>query len=1064
MNVLNLRSLQTRVTLFTFAISLLAIWSLAFYASSNLRASLQSLLEDQQYSTVTMLASDINQQLTERLQAVEDVAQSITPAVLGDTASMQKFLEQRTDIHGLFNAGLFVTRKDGNPIADVPVSANRLGRNVRERDYMIAALNEGRSSIGQPVMGKSLRSPVFSIAAPIRDANQNVTGVLVGVINLQKPTFLDKIGESRYGKTGSYLLNSPKHRLIVTTSDKGRTMEKLPAPGVNPMVDRYINGYEGSMVGVNPVGVEVLASAKRIPVSGWYLAAQLPVEEAFNPIADMERRVMLAALWFTALAAALTWWMIQRQLAPMRSAVQVLAKQAGTSEPMQPLPIRRFDEVGQLIGGFNNLLQALTMREEALKNSEAAARQAMNEARLAVDQLNLQRFALDQHAIVAITDVKGIISYANDKFVAISGFQREELLGHDHAILNSGVHSEGFFKDMYNHISRGEVWHGDVCNRTKNGSLYWMQTTVVPVMKDGKPDQYIAIRADITERKAMALELAAHQERLEDLVKAKTRDLRHSEARFRSLVENLNDVLFTLSVTGEITYVSPQWKAAYGHEPSMVLGHTLISFLHPEDIAPWGDFLQRVKNSGTQQQGVEYRVLCSDARYRWTSANATLAIDPVDGTAQFLGIGRDVTERKKMDEELMLAKSVADTANRAKSDFLARMSHEIRTPMNGVIGMVDILHETNLQAEQQRMLDTIQKSSLSLLQILNDILDFSKIEAGKLEVESVPTDVHEIVQSTAELMLATANSRLIELSVRVAPDVPRWIVSDPTRLRQILLNLLGNAFKFTCKGDGLTGRVNLHVASCALADGGTGIQLRVMDNGIGMSTEVLENLFQPFTQADDGIARKFGGTGLGLSICQRLVALLNGKISVVSQLGEGSVFTVELPLIPCEPAVLPAPTPGAQFVQSDCSTQADHANRLILLAEDNETNQEVIQEQLRILGYACEIADDGEAALRLWRSGRFALLLTDCNMPIMDGFELTEAIRRSERQGVRSPIIAVTANAMQGEAMRCLERGMDDYLCKPMRIDALAAMLTKWLAPMQTARADRRPDGHTTAS
>jgi CheY-like chemotaxis protein len=276
--------------------------------------------------------------------------------------------------------------------------------------------------------------------------------------------------------------------------------------------------------------------------------------------------------------------------------------------------------------------------------------------------------------------------------------------------------------------------------------------------------------------------------------------------------------------------------------------------------------------------------------------------------------------------------------------------------------------------------------------------------------------------------------------------------------------LLGNAFKFTCKGDGLTGRVNLHVASCALADGGTGIQLRVMDNGIGMSTEVLENLFQPFTQADDGIARKFGGTGLGLSICQRLVALLNGKISVVSQLGEGSVFTVELPLIPCEPAVLPAPTPGAQFVQSDCSTQADHANRLILLAEDNETNQEVIQEQLRILGYACEIADDGEAALRLWRSGRFALLLTDCNMPIMDGFELTEAIRRSERQGVRSPIIAVTANAMQGEAMRCLERGMDDYLCKPMRIDALAAMLTKWLAPMQTARADRRPDGHTTAS
>ena len=561
-----------------------------------------------------------------------------------------------------------------------------------------------------------------------------------------------------------------------------------------------------------------------------------------------------------------------------------------------------------LIGIFLQFLRSLVALSrsrdhlaEKVAQKTADLQASLTATNSALFELKQQRHVIDEHAIVSICSIDGRITYGNRKFAEISGYTPEEFIGQDHRLVNSGHHPKGFFADMYQTIGRGEVWRAEVCNRAKDGSLYWVDSTTAAFMDaQGRPREYIAVRTDITARK--------------------------------------------------------------------------------------------------------------------------------------------------------LAEQSALDANRAKSNFLANMSHEIRTPMNGVIGMVDVLQQTVLSSAQQRMLDTIAKSAVALLSILNDILDFSKIEAGKLDVESIPTHLREVAQGVVHLMGTAAQTKAITLTLQVAPELAPWMQGDPNRLRQVLLNLLGNALKFTTSQPDRLGQVVLRLEPCTLPHGKAGVRFAVQDNGAGMSPEVLAKLFQPFMQADESTARKFGGTGLGLSITHGLVALMGGQIKVSSTLGVGSEFTVELPLLPCALGQMPflaqdkQPEP-AQLSEMPMVAQALQTQRLILMAEDNEINREVMQEQLRLLGFTCELAEDGAIALQMWQAdpGRYALLLSDCHMPHLDGFGLTAAIRSQEPAGTHLPIIAITANAMQGEAERCRERGMDDYLSKPLRMHELAPMLEKWL-------------------
>jgi signal transduction histidine kinase/CheY-like chemotaxis protein/HPt (histidine-containing phosphotransfer) domain-containing protein len=449
----------------------------------------------------------------------------------------------------------------------------------------------------------------------------------------------------------------------------------------------------------------------------------------------------------------------------------------------------------------------------------------------------------------------------------------------------------------------------------------------------------------------------------------------------------------------------------------------------------------------------------SYARRAEIDAAAELELLATDFNAMASAIERDIARREEAQAQAAEAREHAEHANRAKSTFLAAMSHEIRTPMTGVMGMLEVLARTDLDEHQRSMVNTSQSSAQALITIIGDVLDFSKIEAGKLEIERCTIALHELVEATVSNFVHTASAKGLLLNADMDPDLAPAVVADPLRLRQILANFLSNAVKFTTVG-------GIEVTVKVLDDSPERqiVELAVRDTGVGVPEEVQRELFKPFAQAGAGATRRFGGTGLGLVICRRLAELMAGEITMQSAPGVGTTMRLVVPLDIGDPAQIEE-TERADDARTavvrplPSIEEAEREGSLLLLAEDHPVNRTVLVSQLNAAGFVVETANDGQEAIELFASGRYGLVLTDLNMPRMNGLELTAAIRELEsRDGLaRTPVIALSANVMEGEPERCIAAGTDDFMGKPTTIPFLASKLRHWLPHLDWPDGDALP-------
>ncbi|MCX7020261.1 MAG: response regulator [Candidatus Sumerlaeota bacterium] len=664
------------------------------------------------------------------------------------------------------------------------------------------------------------------------------------------------------------------------------------------------------------------------------------------------------------------------------------------------------------------------------------------------------------------------------------------------------------------------------------------------------------------------------------LLRNTSEDLAASEIKYRSVVENVKEILFQTDDRGKLTFLNNAWFENTGHKVDASVGRHFLDFACDDDKQQCLECFEQLFLRKDDHVRKELRLITKNGELRWFEATGRPTMDEAGKVTGIAGTFNDITEHKKAEAALISAKQAAEDADRAKSEFLANMSHEIRTPMNGVIGMTDLLSGTKLTSEQREYVETVNSCGHALLAVINDILDFSKIEAGKLDLELIDFDLRETIDEVGDILRPKAQEKGLEIAIIAYHDVPHFVKGDPVRLRQILLNLVNNAVKFTDHGEVV---IRASVEKCM--ENNIMLRFSVSDTGIGIPLERIDRLFKPFSQIDSSTTRRYGGSGLGLAICNQLVKLMGGGIGVGSTVGQGSTFwftavfelsagnsvvrhrqellglhvlivddnptnrrilSENLQLWGCtcnespdgptaleclheaarsvkpyDLAILDYQMPDmdgtevAKIVKSDpditstrlimlssmpwqggagrvgqsgfdaCLTKPVKRSHLrnaiefsvgrrsseaifgvrapaliaersaeekpaqrtarILLAEDNLVNQRVAMRMLEKIGYQCKIVSNGVQVLDALKEQAYDIILMDCQMPIMDGYESTRSIRREEGINAHTIIVAMTAHAMEGDREKCIDAGMDDYICKPIESQKLCEIIERYL-------------------
>ncbi len=683
------------------------------------------------------------------------------------------------------------------------------------------------------------------------------------------------------------------------------------------------------------------------------------------------------------------------------------------------------------------------------------------------------KFALDQSAKVAITDPNGIIKFVNDRFCKSSKYSKEELIGQEFRIVNSGYHSKEFMKDLWETIKNGRVWRGEIQNMAKDGDYYWDEVSIIPFLdKRGRPYQYVAIIQDITEKKSSQerlilettlISILSENEDIETTIKRICQhvcdELDWEASAFWTFNEprtRLVNALFCnfggqkLELFEQATRASQfaieeglpgtVWK---NKEPLWIFDLNLESRFSRIQAALRADLRSAlvfpVMFNGEIIAVVEF----------FSSRNLKQDVNIIQMLESFsLQIGAYI-ERKKAEVELLKAKRQAEASVISKDQFLANMSHEIRTPMNAIIGYTELLVESGLNEEQKEFADSVRHAGVNLLHVINDILDFSKIESGTLSIESESANIRSLLNNVYNLLKISARNKGLEFGFRIGEDLPENIICDPFRLNQVLTNLVGNAIKFTEKGSVMVyvKKVTEHYNRCE-------VLFSIKDTGIGIPDDKKEEIFERFSQVNNEINRKYEGTGLGLSISKSLIELMGGNLQLRSEVGVGSEFFFYL----CFDLAS-----GDTEAHADKYTEygAYDTNPAVLLIEDNQLNQILAKKVLEKHGFHVSIAENGLSGIERIKQGGIDLVLMDLQMPELDGYQATAIIRKE--LGLNIPIIAMTAHSIVGEKDKCLNAGMNDFISKPFKQNELIGKIYQHLrihpdlAGLNAAEGDRVP-------
>ena len=623
-------------------------------------------------------------------------------------------------------------------------------------------------------------------------------------------------------------------------------------------------------------------------------------------------------------------------------------------------------------------------------------------------ELEYQKFALDQHAIVSITDAQGDIVYVNWKFVEISQYSEQELLGRNHRIINSGYHDAAFFRQLWQTIAAGRIWHGEVRNRRKDGSNYWVETTIVPILDDvGTPCRYVSIRTDITH-------------------------VKEAEERFRRGQAYANIGTWDWNIrTGELIW-SERIGPLFGYREGE-LETTYENFLaavHPDDRPYVIDAVNACVEHGAEYN-IEHRAVWPDGTVVWLKETGDV-VRATDGTPlQMLGVVQDITQRKLAEEDALRARREAESANQAKSEFLARMSHELRTPLNAILGFGQLLESDPADPptdSQRENVGQILKAGWHLLELINEVLDLARIESGNIDLSIEDVTLPTVVEECLGTVSLAAEQRGIRL-IHDACDLPSCTAhADRLRLKQVLLNLLTNAIKYNQDG----GSVSISYGRPSLGR----LRVAIADTGVGLTPAQQRNLFQPFNRLG-AEQTEIQGTGIGLVITRHMVELMGGAVGVESEPGRGSTFWIELNL--GQDRSLP------DMEEEGAMPQGQLARRRILYVEDNPANLKLVA---RILTQRRDIelitAHNGVLGLELARQYIPELIILDLNLPGMDGHELRARLRlHDETRAI--PVIALSANALPRDIERALAEGFQAYVTKPIEIGKFLAAVDKVL-------------------